>query len=195
MTDHTDRLAQIRARVEAATDGPWEMADMAELGARRYAVHAKGTYIFSNAWREHDTDFIAASRDDVPYLLDLVASLQDALADNFPATWDGFIAFLNRVYPEDVFTDTDKQPGSQMVWMARRLASLGEDLEESREWATDREAAVTAYANGQAKVSAQLAALRAVVEEALATVTASDETPEMIRLFVILDRGLKGSEG
>ena len=195
MTDNTDRLAQIRARVEAATPGPWEMADMAELGARRYAVYAKGTYIFSNAWREHDTDFIAASREDVPYLLDLVDSLQGALADNFPATWDGFIAFLNRVYPEDVFTDTDKQPGSQMVWMARRLASLGEDLEESREWATDREAAVTAYANGQAKVSAQLAALRAVVEEALATVTASDETPEMIRLFVILDRGLKGSEG
>ena len=41
--------------------------------------------------------------------------------------------------------------------------------------------------------AAELARLRAVIEEARAVVTDADETPEMIRLFLILDRGLKGA--
>ena len=40
---------------------------------------------------------------------------------------------------------------------------------------------------------AELSRLRAVIEEARAVVTDADETPEMIRLFLILDRGLKGA--
>lgn len=200
MTDDTERLAQIRARVEAATDGPWEMADMAELGARRYAVHAKGTYIFSNAWREHDTDFIAASRDDVPYLLDLVASLQDALADNFPATWDGFIAFLNRVYPEDIFTDTDKQPGSQMVWMARRLASLTADLELADNTRASLALAWQVTRHDLETVAAERDALWAAVKEARREIESwpVNDRLEIVAneaaVLAILARGLKGSE-
>ena len=48
------------------------------------------------------------------------------------------------------------------------------------------------FTDENAAIRAQLAALRAVVEEARAVVTDADETPEMIRLFLILDRGLKG---
>ena len=61
MTDQT-RLAEIRARVEAATPGPWTTK----------TLHT--TLV--------DADFIAHSRADVPFLLNLVASLtaeRDAL--------------------------------------------------------------------------------------------------------------------
>ena len=62
MTDHT-RLDEIRARVEAATPGPWTTKTLHTTLA--------------------DADFIAHSRADVPFLLNLVASLtaeRDALS-------------------------------------------------------------------------------------------------------------------
>ncbi len=65
MTDHT-RLDEIRARVEAATPGPWTTKTLHTTLA--------------------DADFIAASRTDVPFLLNLVASLtaeRDALRDRY----------------------------------------------------------------------------------------------------------------
>ncbi len=55
MTDQTERLAQIRARVQAATPGPWTTKTLHTTLA--------------------DATFIAASRQDIPYLLDLVDSL------------------------------------------------------------------------------------------------------------------------
>ena len=55
MTDQTERLAEIRARVEAATPGPWTTKTLHTTLA--------------------DATFIAASRQDIPYLLDLVDSL------------------------------------------------------------------------------------------------------------------------
>ena len=56
--------------------------------------------------------------------------------------------------------------------------ALKEDLEESREWATDREAAVIAYSNGQAKAIRELSELRARVE----------------RIRGVLQKGIDGSD-
>ena len=71
MTDQTrpmdtKRIAEIRARVEAATPGPWTTKTLHTTLA--------------------DADFIAHSRTDLPFLLNLVASLtaeRDALRDRY----------------------------------------------------------------------------------------------------------------
>ena len=136
MTDNTDRLAQIRARVEAATPGPWTSKTLHTTLA--------------------DATFIADSRVDVPYLLDLVASLT--------AERDEYRRALRYL--------------------------VGNEWEESA-GDTLSEKAMSTVIDRQA---AELARLRAVIEEAREVVTAADETPEMVRLFLVLDRGLKGGE-
>ncbi|UFU03467.1 CHASE3 domain-containing protein [Ruania suaedae] len=84
----TDRLAEIEARVNAATDGPWE-AD-ARHGAVTSGPHSvihgyfegdcpacgeKIADLASVALSADDGDFIAHARSDVPYLLDQVRTL------------------------------------------------------------------------------------------------------------------------
>ena len=78
MADTTDndtrRLAEIRARVDAASPGPWQIE-----GVRVTATRASGTMtadlVASNA------AFVAFARDDIPYLLDLVAARDKELAE------------------------------------------------------------------------------------------------------------------
>ena len=138
MTDQT-RLAEIRAGVDQASSGPWEVS-----GDKILADVAREIPVASNVIARIDADFIAHARQDVPFLLDLVDSLtkeRDALL--------------------------------------------------SRE--TRREADYDELAALRLRSNAELAALRAVIEEALEVVTAADETPEMVRLFLVLDRGLKGA--
>ncbi|WP_431862711.1 hypothetical protein [Micrococcus terreus] len=74
------RLAEIRARVETATPGPWSV----------YRGDRIGTYItrpdlagvareWSLTWSDADAEFIAASRTDVPWLLGQVELRDKAL--------------------------------------------------------------------------------------------------------------------
>jgi hypothetical protein len=81
-----DRLTEIRARAEAATPGPWEAVDTREerdyhgFGCGwtvRYPDYG-GHYGFTDS----DADFIAAAREDVPYLLERVEALEDRLRDS-----------------------------------------------------------------------------------------------------------------
>ena len=89
MTDQT-RLAEIRARVEAATPGPWEFSESNLIVAPEpddsdwWGEVASVTDSYFN--NTVDADFIAHSRADVPFLLNLVASLtaeRDALRDRY----------------------------------------------------------------------------------------------------------------
>ena len=129
------RLEEIEARLNAATPGPWTTKTLHTTLA--------------------DATFIAHSGEDVPYLLDLVASLT--------AERDEYRRALRYL--------------------------VGNEWEESA-GDTLSEKAMSTVIDRQA---AELARLRAVIEEARAVVTDADETPEMIRLFLILDRGLKGA--
>ena len=74
------RLAEIRARVENATEGPWSV----------YRGDRIGTYVtrpdlagvareWSLTWSDADAEFIAASRTDVPWLLGQVELRDKAL--------------------------------------------------------------------------------------------------------------------
>ena len=80
-----DRLEEIRQRTEAATDGPWERFDTPEY-AEIHVLGGKeaGFLPVALADEAYNADFIAHSREDVPYLLSEVDRLekgwQEALA-------------------------------------------------------------------------------------------------------------------
>ena len=90
MTDLTDRLDEIEARAEAATEGPWE-ADGAEVSQhwsrpKPWATVASSevvcmAYCYGGSGRgierETDAEFIAASRTDIPYLVAQVKLLRE----------------------------------------------------------------------------------------------------------------------
>ena len=67
-----DRLADIKAREQAAFGGPWHVLDADENGM--HAVAVDGT-VLVEVGDFCDAEFIAASRDDIPHLLALVESL------------------------------------------------------------------------------------------------------------------------
>ena len=75
----SDRLADIKAREQAAFGGPWEVLDADENGM--HAVAVDGT-VLVEVGDFCDAEFIAHARDDIPHLLALVESLtadRDAL--------------------------------------------------------------------------------------------------------------------
>lgn len=80
------RLAEIRARVDAATEGPWEN-DETDPGVWGLEHIIIGNYTArddfdSPMWEDgtpEDREFIAASRTDVPWLLDQVELRDKAL--------------------------------------------------------------------------------------------------------------------
>lgn len=81
-----DRAAQIRARAEAATDGPWE-SDSADPSIWSPDVIVIGNYTRADdynsaAWEdatEADREFIAHARSDIPWLL---AEVERLTAEN-----------------------------------------------------------------------------------------------------------------
>ena len=99
MTDQT-RLAEIRARVEAATPGPWTTKTLHTTLA--------------------DATFIAASRQDIPYLLDLVDSLT-AERDAALAQRDAELAALREKVP---------------AWEALAREAV-EEFDDARRYASD----------------------------------------------------------
>ena len=77
MTDQ--RIAEITARCEAATPGPWETA--LDVGKKYYiAPPSYGVrdfcYLSGGFDREQDASFIAHAREDIPYLLSQLAASQ-----------------------------------------------------------------------------------------------------------------------
>lgn len=78
----TDRLDEIQARVEAATPGPWEVTQEG-WSVISAACNICGTYHNHSmhdggrTWdAQPDADFIAHSREDVPFLLAEVSKLR-----------------------------------------------------------------------------------------------------------------------
>ena len=94
MTDQT-RLAEIRARVEAATPGPWEwdaidegslrtLDPLGDAVARKYGLRAQilGTGEHNRKTPNRaDTDFIAHSRQDIPDLLAELSRLRAVIEE------------------------------------------------------------------------------------------------------------------
>jgi hypothetical protein len=76
-----ERLAEIRARAEAATPGPWRVVgrDFAIKGFPQVELPTKEQHYFPVNF-PCDADFIAAARTDIPDLLAYVDALREALA-------------------------------------------------------------------------------------------------------------------
>lgn len=78
MNSNEERLAEIRARLGAATEGPWavagrswEIVQPAEDDPDRFDI--MDLPIANAQERRSDAEFIAHARTDIPWLLDLVA--------------------------------------------------------------------------------------------------------------------------
>jgi len=78
MSDTAKRLAEIRARVDAASPGPWEKYEK-DLVRDAGDVYGLVSLTFADA-REKNADFIAAARTDVPWLLDECERLRSTVA-------------------------------------------------------------------------------------------------------------------
>ena len=80
----TERLAEIEARANSATQGPWKwhpyMGSGATLAKPNHPFHEHNILKTTDDWPPvaPDADFIAAARTDVPALLAEVRRLQDA---------------------------------------------------------------------------------------------------------------------
>ena len=72
----TPDLDAIRARAEAATEGPWE----AEALEGNIVTPTQGTIVEVYSWTDADAEFIAHAREDVPALLAEVEQLRAELA-------------------------------------------------------------------------------------------------------------------
>ncbi|WP_161605454.1 ead/Ea22-like family protein [Pimelobacter simplex] len=87
-TDLDDTLANIRARAEAATPGPWRVDEIARVWADRDPAGWDAFHIAAchdSVGRACDDDeanaeFIAHARADVPRLLDLLDEQRDVIA-------------------------------------------------------------------------------------------------------------------
>lgn len=86
-----ERLAEIEARVNAATDGPWRVRGRDERhgpphvvagtpSALRATVADYKTNVADYTFQT-DAEFIAHAREDIPWLLAQLASVREALAD------------------------------------------------------------------------------------------------------------------
>jgi hypothetical protein len=157
-----ERLAEIEARTEAATAGPWT--------ASGYDVYetqtAHGDVVAEAGLSGIDAKFIAHARADVP---DLVAEVRrqraaaDATDDRF---WDGFDAALTAVEEGQVLYGTTKKAVAALRVVSRvgreaapvtDLADAQQQLDQVRANVTD---AVAEHRNGDVvPVGAVMAAL------------------------------------
>jgi len=65
----SERVEQIRARVEATTPGPWPLA----LNRAGHLHFTTGPFTAWNERQRQNVEFVAAARDDIPWLLALLA--------------------------------------------------------------------------------------------------------------------------
>lgn len=75
----TERLDEIRARLEAATPGPWDVSTVGENPAN--FVRYPNGMAFCQIGNLMDAEFIAASPEDIAYLLKEVERLQQQVID------------------------------------------------------------------------------------------------------------------
>lgn len=96
-----DRLADIKARTDAATSGPWTVMWPGQC-CDGYCIEEASVHGAEHSMS--DAEFIAASRDDIPHLLALVESLtaeRDALRARLAAMealadrWQKYAATLD----------------------------------------------------------------------------------------------------
>lgn len=81
MTTTADRLAEIRARAERATEGPWvQLPPWETVPATTPSIISPNGDIADRIEAEADAEFIAHAREDVPYLLDEVERLRADLS-------------------------------------------------------------------------------------------------------------------
>jgi hypothetical protein len=82
-----EELAAIRERAEKATPGPWRWSNAKVLNGK-YDFVPQGSYLadtlimFGDTYEngEHDAEFIAHAREDIPRLLDEIERLQRVMA-------------------------------------------------------------------------------------------------------------------
>ena len=80
MTDE-QRLAAIRARADAATPGPWQSECEGDLVTAGPLSLTLADFTWRRKPNPADAPFVARARDDVPWLLALVAELRGLLSD------------------------------------------------------------------------------------------------------------------
>ena len=81
-------LTEIEERAKKATEGPWEWSDR-EVESNGYVYIPQGSTLGDTLIQlgdnyegyQSDCDFIAHSREDIPYLLSLLRSAEEALQD------------------------------------------------------------------------------------------------------------------
>lgn len=103
-----NRLEEIKRRCEAATDGPWELTDANE--GMKNLVASGNVIVTSRLYRclpygledDYDSEFIAHSREDLPWVIDM---LEEAISElnsregtgwRKPA-WDWYKELENRI--------------------------------------------------------------------------------------------------
>lgn len=83
MTDsNTDRLASIRARAEAATPGPWRISGHEVIGVvtKAFVQSIQHPWVADVDAVSEDAEFITAAREDIPFLLDQLATAEAKIA-------------------------------------------------------------------------------------------------------------------
>jgi hypothetical protein len=79
MTDQ-DRLDRIAAAADAATEGPWDGAEMRRRPGRWAVWDREGSACIAEVFGERDAEFIVTTRTDVPWLLSVVREQADQVA-------------------------------------------------------------------------------------------------------------------
>ena len=112
-----NRLNEIEARANAATEGPWEasMDRVEHTGDSQYAV----AY---DVAREEDAEFIAHARTDLPRLLAAVRAVE---AVHEPI--DALNVRINRI--QKVCTGCGTDDGNWQVWPCPTIRAITEALE------------------------------------------------------------------
>jgi len=111
MTDNTDRLNEIRERCEKATPAPWDPTDVGayynpdpddrELPGTAYFARVLPNLHISKEQAQLDAQFVANSRDDIPWLLAKIDRLREQVkaADELARMSDTACAYLNDSIP------------------------------------------------------------------------------------------------
>ena len=78
-----DRLDEIQARADKATDGPWD-GDYGHFGTGIVAGRVRtGPNVIGSMWRPSDGTFTAHARADVPTLVAALRAVQDGLGPHY----------------------------------------------------------------------------------------------------------------
>jgi hypothetical protein len=140
-------LDEVRATVEAATEGPWVVSVWGHdeeqepcswyLHPEREPEHTGLLQSFGDLFRpwlaraEHEANarFAAAARTDVPRLLDLVSALESALraVDKHDDEWLRYLADSNTTAPPEPRTEIERSWANAIAQVRAALALLDQE--------------------------------------------------------------------